>query len=159
MSEYYDKFYDSVIKPLRFKLFNFLDIEARLTIDSYLGYYKGEDNALEEFEQHLSSLGFVRNPFAWLKGDDKYGRAEASWVKRKSIFATKQLHITLQHNSDTGNVHIYCHYEYNWIRHPILHLRSIDVDYLEGKKMSKRLIQSQVNSEKMTYFYDRNITD
>jgi hypothetical protein len=159
MSKYYDKLYDSVVKPFRFVFFNVFDLEARLGKESYLGFYSNEENSLEKFEQQLSALGFVRNPFSWLKSNDAYGRAESSWVKRKSLFSKKQLHFTLQYKKDTQNVHIYTHYEYNWIRHPILHLRSVDVDYTEGKRMGKELLKSQIQSENITYFYDRDISD
>jgi hypothetical protein len=140
--------YDRFIKPLRYRLLSALDLEVRLQEDSYVGTYHGE---ISRFEEHLSALGFRRNPFAFLKRHDEYGRSEASWVKRKTLFSDLQLHVTLQSCHSGSKTRVYAHREDNFFRHPVGHLRGRNLDLRGGKRLLRELLNEQVNEEKITY--------
>ena len=140
-----DKIYDYLVKPLRKKILVGMDLEHELEEDSYLARYNG---SIEFFEQHLVSMGFVRNPFSWLKTGE-YGLEEASWVKRSSLFSHRQLHVTLQYHD--GDTWIYVHEEPNTFRHPIKHIRANDVNIRKGKNMMKEQLDGNVDKQRVYY--------
>lgn len=148
--------YKKYIQPIRHRILSFLGLKHTLEEDSYVGTYIG---SIRSIGRDLSDLGFNRNPVAWLKFSDIYGVAEASWVKREHLLAPMQLHVTLQYVPDKRVTHVYAHYEYNWITHPILHLRSKDVYVEEGIEMTRELLEDNLTYGRMVYNYGRNITE
>lgn len=124
-------------------------MEKRLEEENYVGTYHGN---IERFEEHLSSIGFRRNPLAWLRRDENHGFAEATWVKRKTLFSEKQLHVFLQSCHNNKKTRIYTHREDNWARHPIRHLMEVNVDSDEGKRLMMELMKQEVPENRVTYY-------
>jgi len=74
------------------------------------------DHSVEETEQMLWKMGFVRNPFARLK--TRSGEPEAgSWAYRESPLAPRQLHLMLFERED-GGTDVYAHEELSSV-HPL----------------------------------------
>jgi len=93
----------------------------------------------DEIEAVLRCLGFRRNPVAFLKSRswspfDVDGISEGSWVWRSSVFAHRQLHVTLFDNEDDGSYDVLAHWELSWIRHPFKHYRSEGFDPVGGRE-------------------------
>jgi len=140
--------YEKFIQPVRFKVLNTLDLEERLCEDGYVGTYHG---SMDRFEEHLSTMGFRRNPLAWLKRrEDDY--ADASWVKRKTLFSDRQLHVTLVKTHSNSKTSIYAHREDNWARHPVGHLLEHNVDCDAAMRLMRELLESHVPANRITYY-------
>ena len=107
-----------IASQIRFRILTLLNLEKRLSRESYLGTYNG---SISRFEEHLTSLGFKKNPLAWIKFN-RHGKTSASWARRKSLFAHKQIHVSLMESSVTPpQTRIYVHREDSWVRHPETH--------------------------------------
>ena len=101
----------------------------------------------DEIEAHLRALGFSRNPVSALKTRkwspfDSDGVSEGSWVWRESLLAHFQLHVTLFSNDD-GTYDVLAHWEPSWIRHPVRHYRSEEVDPERGVEMITEYLASR----------------
>jgi len=105
----------------------------------------------DDIEAILRQLGFRRNPVAFLKSRawspfDVDGISEGSWVWRSSLFADRQLHVTLFDNEDDGSYDVLAHWELSWIRHPIKHYRSEGFDPVGGREeMVNRLAELEIH--------------
>lgn len=141
--------YDRIIRPLRHRILNILDLERRTKEESYVGTYHG---SVDTFEEHLSGMGFRRNPFAWLRGTDEYGHSKGSWVKRRSLFVDEQLHVTLHSCHNGSKTRVYAHREDNCFRHPLNHLREKNVDCEGGVTLTKELLSEHVTNDKIIYY-------
>mgnify|MGYP006284880719 CR=1 FL=1 len=111
-------------------------------IEQYAGTLEMDE---DEIETHLRALGFNRNPVAALKSrswapDDVDGVSEGSWVRRERPFTSFQLHVTLFSNEHDGTYDLLAHWEPSWIRHPIRHYRSEEVDAETGVQMLTELL-------------------
>lgn len=137
--------YRKIIRPLREKLFFMLDLEERISLDSYALTFEG---SLIELEQELYRMGYKRNPFAWLKTVEKGNFSEGSWVKRESIFSPYQTHITLEYLPSLREVDIYAHHEYNVFRHPIKHLREEYISVEKGVNIVKEDFEDVISDDR-----------
>jgi len=132
---------------LRRKGLTALNLEKRLNEDSFVGTFHG---TVSKFEESLVSMGFKRNPLAWIKFN-QHGKTTASWARRKSPLAHKQLHVTLQSTHNGSKTRVYAHREYSWARHPIRHLQEKNVDYKGGSRRLRGILEGQMNQDRMTY--------
>jgi hypothetical protein len=60
-----------------------------------------------------------------------------------AFFSEFQLHVTLFSNEDDGTYDVLAHWEPSWIRHPIRHYRSEEVDAETGVKKILELLASR----------------
>lgn len=86
---------------------------------------------IDDLEAHLSRAGFHWDPFSLYHFTPLGTKADGSWVYRDSPIADRQLHAVL-FAQDDDRVDVYGHYEYNWIRHPVAHVRQQDIRHREG---------------------------
>ncbi|XVH33622.1 hypothetical protein ACNS7O_17040 (plasmid) [Haloferacaceae archaeon DSL9] len=105
----------------------------------YVGTVKRK---LGDLRSDLRSMGFRREPISSLKQRDDGAPSIGSWVWRASVWAKRQLHVTLFWNPDHG-VEIWAHWEYSWIRHPLKHYRCAAYDPLGGVKSMRRLLTAK----------------
>jgi len=81
------------------------------------------DRTLGAFGAELRRMAFRPEPIAALKYHHDGRQSAGSWVRRRSLFAPKQLHVTVFVN-DARGVDTYAHWEDSWLRHPIKHYRA-----------------------------------
>jgi hypothetical protein len=108
--------------------------------DEYVATLELSETAIEFL---LRDVGFRRNPVAWLKTRlwtplDADGISEGSWAFRAGFFAPMQLHVTLFSNDD-GSYDLYAHYEPNWQRYPVRHLKQDGLYFREEAARQLRL--------------------
>lgn len=89
------------------------------------------DLGVEALERRLHAAGFVRNPLAALKRRPN-GHEVGSWVRRRSLFADRQLHVVLFPGPAPDETDVYAHEEPSWITHPIHHYRRRGLDVEAG---------------------------
>lgn len=105
------------------------------------------DAPVETVDELLSSHGFERMPLsAWKTLPD--GRSEAaSWAKRESPFADRQLHVML-FRTDDGGTDLYAHDEFNAFhpRHATKHYHGVDYDPEAGCRQLRALLGDQLEA-------------
>lgn len=94
-----------------------LDVEPR----EYVGVVEQD---ADTFAGTLQELGFSPEPVAALKKTDDDRYATGSWVRRDSVLADEQFHVTLFDCAEDGRTRVYAHWEQSWIRHPVRHYRA-----------------------------------
>ncbi len=99
------------------------------------------ERSLERFRSDLKSMGFRSEPIAALKRHRDGRKSAGSWVRRGSLLADTQLHVTL-FVADDSEVETYAHWERSWIRHPIDHYQATSWDTAGGVKTMRSLLQS-----------------
>lgn len=97
------------------------------------------DQPLPQFHSELRSMEFHREPIAALKRQRDGRESAGSWVRRRSLFAGKQLHITLFENGGRS-VDTYAHWEHSWLRHPYKHYQGLGWDTAQGVKKMRALL-------------------
>jgi len=103
------------------------------------------EKEIRELEHILDSLGFYRNPTAYLtyrnvhfEDAENKDYTEGSWVKYvDGLLGEYQVHITVYSAYDDGFVDVYAHHETNWFRHPYKHLFNNDYDAEKGIRIVK----------------------
>ncbi len=93
---------------------------------------------------HESGFGvsYVSYPKT-IADDDVAYASKSSWVYRRHILAPYQTHIIIFETDDEAPVlYIFYHHEYNWIRHPIRHLRKEYVSPENSGEHVLRLLES-----------------
>ena len=109
-----------------------------MVTDEFVGIV---DRELQRFTSDLESLGFRREPVSALKLHRDGRKSVGSWVKRSSVLAEKQLHVTLFARNATS-IEVFAHWEYSWIRHPLRHYRASGWDTQTGVEMMRELLSS-----------------
>jgi len=111
---------------------------AQCTMDpsEYVGTV---DQTLGSFRSELRQMEFRRGPTAAIKRHSDGRQSAGSWVRRRSLWADKQLHVTVFRNG-TDRIDTYAHWEDSWIRHPIRHYQSHNWDTVSGVKMMRSLL-------------------
>lgn len=111
---------------------------AQCTMDpsEYVGTV---DRTLDSFKTELRHMEFQREPIAAIKRHSDGRQSAGSWVRRQSLWADKQLHVTVFRNGGDG-IDTYAHWEDSWIRHPIQHYRSHNWDTVSGVKKMRSLL-------------------
>lgn len=97
-------------------------------------------------EARLHRLGFVRNVVSSLKRRAYNTPPEttvASWVRYPdgALASDDQLHLGLFTGPDRSTTDVYAHWEPSWIRHPIRHYRTNEVDSRTGVKKTRELFE------------------
>lgn len=97
----------------------------------------------EAFEKDLEEMGFERNPLASLKSlvtTKEIEEGSFRWYDSDGDF---QLHVVIYDGSkmpdaETGETHVYAHWEYRWDVRPIKHYRGINLSDEKGAEMMKK---------------------
>lgn len=113
-----------------------------VTPDQYTGYFRESEEAIEA---ELVDLGFRRNPIAYFKEHTDGRQSEGSWVLLHEdapdvIPRGMQLHLTLFACNNGTWRDVYAHYEYDWRKHPILHLLEIEFSADAGIHLARRVL-------------------
>lgn len=129
-------------KPLRRRLalYRRVLLDKDRLLSSRLGLYSAETTTAEFFNGvitsshdavfdaflHSSPLDPSFISFLKYRPDaDNSSPAASSWVYRRHIFSHFQFHVVLfeytLEDGSGGNVYVFSHNEYNWIRHPLKH--------------------------------------
>jgi len=102
------------------------------------------DRTLPAFGAELRRMAFHPEPIAALKYHRDGRQSAGSWVRRSSLLAAKQLHVTVFVSEGRG-VDTYAHWEDSWLRHPIKHYRAHGWDTSGGvDRMRSLLTQHRV---------------
>lgn len=116
---------------------------ASVSQNQYAGVLQEDEDAIElEFKE----LGVERNPIATFKSHPDGRKSEGSWVVRHNDVPTliengMQLHITLFKRRDgKPGREVYAHYEDDWMKRPIAHLRGANLDSEAGRKKVNTLL-------------------
>ena len=113
--------------------------EYRLRDTEYVGTVQ---RPLDEFTETLQEHGFEWDPLAWYHQPPVGSEPDGSWTYQRSLLADRQIHaILIAHSPDY--VDVFAHEEYNWLRHPIKHLRQVDIEREAGSDEMRRWIESQ----------------
>jgi hypothetical protein len=98
--------------------------EYELRETEYVGTIR---QPLDEFTRTLQDHGFDWDPLAWYHQPPIGSEANGSWVYRPTVFADRQLHVILIAHSPEY-IDVFAHEEYNWLRHPVKHIRQLDIE-------------------------------
>lgn len=98
------------------------------------------DRRLRRFRADLREMGFRREPIAALKRHRDGRQSAGSWVFRRSLFADRQLHVTVFHAA-ADCVELYAHWERSWLRHPIEHYRMSEWDFEGGVETMRSFLR------------------
>lgn len=109
----------------------------------YVGTY---DASIFEIEDFLIENDFVPNPVSYVSYKENVSHEKATWAWRTSPFAERQYHVVLFKRQQ--GIDIYCHEEYNWIRHPIKHLRQENIDSPAGIGWMSSLLQDSTINQR-----------
>lgn len=112
--------------------------EYRLRDTEYVGTV---GRPLDEFTETLRERGFEWDPLAWYHRPPVGSEPDGSWTYRRSPLADRQLHVILIAHSPEY-VDVFAHEEYNWLRHPIKHLRQVGIEREAGSREVRRWIES-----------------
>lgn len=86
---------------------------------------------LDEVTETLRSAGFEWDPLAWYHQPPVGADPDGSWTYRPSPLADRQIHVILIGHA-RGYVDVFAHEEYNWLRHPVKHLRQVGIERERG---------------------------
>ncbi len=113
--------------------------EYRLRDTEYVGTVQ---QPLDEFTETLQEHGFEWDPLAWYHQPPVGSEPDGSWVYRQTPLADRQLHaILIAHSPEY--IDVFAHEEYNWLRHPIKHLRQVGIERKAGSSEMRRWIERQ----------------
>ena len=103
-------------------------------------YVATVDCPIADLESKLLEDGFSWAPFSLYHRTPQGTRPDGSWTRRSSVLAERQLHVILfAHAPET--VHVYAHTEYNWLRHPLKHLRQVGIDRAAGAGQVRKWLE------------------
>lgn len=109
--------------------------------DQYVGTSKIDEETLEE---ELVALGFKRNPVACYKRLPDGRGSTGSWVllpeDAKRVENGMQLHVTLFPTRVGEGVEVYAHYEDDWRKRPLSHLREKRFRPHEGASLARAIL-------------------
>lgn len=112
-------------------------VECTMNPVEYVGTV---ERRLTRFRSDLHEMGFRREPIAALKRRRDGRPSAGSWVFRRSLFADRQLHVTVFHAA-ASCVELYAHWERSWLRHPIEHYRMSEWDFEGGVETMRSLLR------------------
>ena len=95
--------------------------EYRLRDTEYVGTVR---QPLDEFTETLQKHGFEWDPLAWYHQPPVGSEPNGSWTYRRTLLADSQIHVIFIAHSPEY-IDVFAHEEYNWLRHPIKHLRQV----------------------------------
>ncbi len=129
--------------------------EYRLRDTEYVGTVQ---QPLDEFTETLQKHGFEWDPLAWYHQPSVGSDPNGSWAYRPALLADRQIHVILIAHSPEY-IDVFAHEEYNWLRHPIKHLRQVGIKRKAGRNKMRQWIESHgievdVNSRRR-----RRVTD
>lgn len=99
------------------------------------------ERSLQQFRSDLRSIGFRPEPIAALKCHRDGRKSAGSWVRRQSVLADEQIHVTLFRTGTTG-IETYAHREYSWIRHPVEHYQASKWDTAGGVETMRTILRT-----------------
>ena len=103
------------------------------------------ESDFRSFHADLREMSFSREPISSLKCHRDGRLSAGSWVRRTSILADDQLHVTL-FLRDKEAIDVCAHWERSWITHPVEHYRAIGWDTEEGvRRMRSLLVEHDVD--------------
>ena len=111
--------------------------EYRLRKTEYVGTV---EQPLDEFTETLQDHGFEWDPLAWYHQPPVGSEPDGSWTYRRGLLADRQLHVILVAHSPEY-IDAFAHEEYNWVRHPIKHLRQVGIERQAGSSEMRRWIE------------------
>jgi len=112
--------------------------EYRLHDTEYVGTV---EQPLDEFTEALEEHGFEWDPLAWYHQPPVGSEPNGSWTYRRASLADRQIHVILIAHS-AEYIDVFAHEEYNWLRHPIKHLRQVGIERRAGSSKMRRWIES-----------------
>lgn len=95
---------------------------------------------LDELTETLKEHGFDWDPLAWYHQPPVGSKPDGSWTYRRGLLADRQLHAFLIAHSPEY-IDVFAHEEYNWLRHPIKHLRQVGINRNAGSDEMRRWIE------------------
>ena len=95
---------------------------------------------LDEFTEILQEHGFDWDPLAWYHQSPTGSDPNGSWTYRRSLLADRQLHVILIARTPE-KIDVFAHEEYNWLRHPISHLRQVGIEREAGSNETQQWIE------------------
>lgn len=113
--------------------------EYRLREAEYVGTVQ---RPLDEFTELLQDHGFEWDPLAWYHQPPVGSEPDGSWTYQPTALADRQLHAILIAHSP-AYIDVYAHEEYNWLRHPIKHLRQVGIERKAGSAAMRRWIEDR----------------
>ncbi|MFO8115587.1 MAG: hypothetical protein R6U01_09575 [Halorubrum sp.] len=111
--------------------------EYRLRDTEYVGTVR---RPLDEFTETLREHGFEWDPLAWYHQPPVGSEPDGSWTYQRAPLADRQIHVILIAHSPEY-VDVFAHEEYNWLRHPIKHLRQVGIDREAGSEEMRRWLE------------------
>ncbi len=111
--------------------------QYRLYETEYVGTVR---RPLGEFTETLQTYGFEWDPLAWYHQPPVGSEPNGSWTYRRTLLADRQIHVILIAHSP-AYIDVFAHEEYNWLRHPIKHLRQVGIDREAGSHKVRRWIE------------------
>lgn len=96
---------------------------------------------LADFRPDLREMGFSPEPIASLKVHRDGRPSAGSWVRRPSLSADWQLHVTL-FTGERDAVEVFAHREYSWFRHPYKHYTAEGWDTAGGVSRMRALLSA-----------------
>jgi hypothetical protein len=112
--------------------------EFRLRPSEYVGTIH---RPLDEFTETLRDHGFDWDPLAWYHSPPVGSEPNGSWTYKLRPLADRQIHVILIAHSPEY-IDVFAHEEYNWLRHPIKHLRQVGINRKAGRSKIRRWIES-----------------
>lgn len=106
--------------------------------DEYVGTVQ---RGLRGFRSDLETMSFSPEPIASLKVHRDGRLSCGSWVRRRSPFATWQLHVALFENGADA-VEVFAHREHSWLRHPYKHYTGQGWDTSGGVERMRSLLSN-----------------
>jgi hypothetical protein len=112
--------------------------EYRLRDTEYVGTVR---RPLDEFTETLQKHGFEWDPLAWYHQPPVGSEPNGSWAYRQTLLADRQIHVILIAHSPEY-IDVFAHEEYNWLRHPIKHLRQVGIKRKAGRHKMRHWFES-----------------
>ncbi len=94
---------------------------------------------LRSFRPDLRAMEFSPEPISSLKVHRDGRLSAGSWVRRPSLSADRQLHVTL-FAADPGTIELFAHREFSWLTHPYKHYVSEGWDTAGGVSRMRSLL-------------------
>lgn len=101
------------------------------------GYVATVHLSIEDLEAKLHDDGFTWDPLSTYHYTPEGSSTDGSWAYRSRWLADRQLHVVL-FAQDSDRTDVYAHDEFNWLRHPIKHVREVDIRRNEGVAEMRR---------------------
>lgn len=111
--------------------------EYQLRDTEYVGTVR---KPLDELTKTLQDEGFEWDPLAWYHQPPVGSTPDGSWTYRESLLADRQLHTILIAHSP-GYIDVFAHEEYNWLRHPVKHLRQVGIKREAGSSWMRQWLE------------------